>query len=114
MSDEMIIVPSYSHLLILRLSFSLLTLLLYFPCIATKMCSVLGILLVCTALRFLSFFPFIFLINFLNFNTVLSLCRAISSAVFAKEKEKRKKKASGDVITIPVLQCFRICVVTEM
>lgn len=55
-----------------------------------KMCRVLGILLVCTALRFLSFLFFFYI--FLSFNTVLSLCRAISSAVFAKEKEKEKKK----------------------
>lgn len=57
-----------------------------------KMRRVLGILLVCTALRFLSFL-FFFLKFFLSFNTVLSLCRAISSAVFAKEKEKEKKKS---------------------
>lgn len=40
----------------------------------------------------LPFFFFLFSFPFLSFDTVLTLCRAISSAVFAKEKEKDKKK----------------------
>lgn len=53
----------------------------------------------CTALRFLSFV--------LSFATVLTLCRAISSAVFAKQKRKKEKKASDDAIMLFSVKMFQ-------
>lgn len=53
----------------------------------------------CTALRFLSLF--------LSFATVLTLCRAISSAVFAKQKRKKEKKASDDAIMLFSVKMFQ-------
>lgn len=53
----------------------------------------------CTALRFPSFV--------LSFATVLTLCRAISSAVFAKQKRKKEKKASDDAIMLFSVKMFQ-------
>lgn len=58
-----------------------------------------------------SFFPLLFyfyFFNFLSFDTVLTLCRAISSAVFAKEKEKKEKKKKKQVVMSSRSQCYDV------
>lgn len=102
----MIIVPSYGCLLIfcLLLFLSVQCFFCIFVC-SNKKCDALGIswfvyeyLLYCIKVSF---------IFFLSFATVLTLCRAISSAVFAKQKRKKEKKASDDAIMLFSVKMFQ-------